>query len=58
MSHLIESRVAGIPCLIKVDTNWCWEVLDRRGYKAQWLERKLTAADRRRIENKIVKVMQ
>lgn len=57
MNHLIESRVAGIPCLIKVGTD-CWEVLDRKGYAAPWLERKLTAADRRRIENKIAEVLQ
>jgi len=30
-----------------------WEVLDRKGYKAAWLERKVTDADTRRIEAEI-----
>jgi hypothetical protein len=61
----IESRVAGIPCIIGVTsfenvmgshrysaasdmdyygyTECEFEVLDRKGYKAAWLERKLTS---------------
>ena len=60
----IESRISGIPCLIRVThfesvrgsysynapsdmdyygyTECEWEVLDRRGRPAAWLERKLT----------------
>lgn len=71
----IESRVAGIPCLIGVthyesvagsysynaasDMDYYgyndaeWEVLDRKGYKAAWLERKLTARDHDRINAEI-----
>lgn len=30
-----------------------WEVLDRKGYKAAWLERKLTARDHDRINAEI-----
>lgn len=30
-----------------------WEVLDRKGYKAAWLERKLTRKDSERIDNEI-----
>ena len=30
-----------------------WEVLDRKGYKAAWLERKLTKSDINRIEAEI-----
>jgi hypothetical protein len=30
-----------------------WEVLDRKGYKAAWLERKLTSSMRDRIEQEI-----
>lgn len=76
----IESRVAGIPCLIGV-IDWeayvpaytsgppdrcypseggcgSWDVLDRRGRKAAWLERKLTAADERRIEQEVFDAME
>jgi len=71
----IESRVAGIPCLIGIthyesvagsysynaasDMDYYgyndaeWEVLDRRGRKAAWLERKLTARDHDRINAEI-----
>ena len=76
----IESRVAGIPCLIGV-IDWeayvaaytsgppdrcypseggcgSWEVLDRRGRKAPWLERKMTAADERRVEQDVFEAME
>jgi len=75
----IESRVAGIPCLIGVtefqsvrgsysyhadsDMDYYgyseseWVVLDTRGRPAAWLERKLTSADRSRIEQEIAKAM-
>jgi hypothetical protein len=71
----IESRIAGIPCIIAVtdyesvrgsysynapsDMDYYgyseaeWVVLDRRGYKAAWLERKVTDADVSRIEDEI-----
>lgn len=81
MSYIIEieSRVAGIPCLIGVthfesvrgsysynahsDMDYYgyseseWDVLDRRGRPAAWLERKLTTADRDRIEQEIAETM-
>lgn len=81
MSYIaeIESRVAGIPCLIGVMHFDCvrgsyshnapsdmdyygytesdWEVLDRRGRPAAWLDRKLTGADRCRIEREIEEAM-
>jgi hypothetical protein len=70
----IDTRVAGIPCLIGVvefsysepdrsadnpydyygGAEMAWEVLDRKGRKAPWLERKLTDADRARIEQEIM----
>jgi hypothetical protein len=34
-----------------------WEVLDRRGRPAAWLDRKLTGADRCRIEREIEEAM-
>ncbi len=71
----IETRVAGIPCIIGVSyynrvegshsyhaaSDWDyhgyteadWEVLDRRGRKAPWLAKKLTAKDESRIEAEI-----
>lgn len=71
----IETRVAGIPCLIGVisfnrvegsysyhaasDMDYYgyteseWEVCDRRGRKAQWLERKLTNKATAEIETVI-----
>ncbi len=71
----IESRISGIPCLIRVThfesvrgsysynaaSDWDyygyteseWEVLDRKGYKAAWLERKLSSKDESRIESEI-----
>jgi hypothetical protein len=77
MSYIaeIESRVAGIPCIIGVthfesvkgsfnyhaDSDWDYygytecefEVLDRRGRKAAWLERKLTDDMTQEIESEI-----
>ena len=48
---IFTTRVAGIPCQCKVDMqtvpaitdaqNFQFELLDRKGYKAPWLERKL-----------------
>lgn len=71
----IETRVAGIPCLIGVisfnrvegsysynaasDMDYYgyteseWEVCDRRGRKAQWLERKLNSRAITEIETEV-----
>jgi hypothetical protein len=81
MSYIaeIESRVAGIPCIIGVTyfdseegsysyhadsdvdyygyTECEFDVLDRRGRKAAWLERKLTAKDTDRIESEIAEYL-
>jgi hypothetical protein len=62
---IFDSQIAGIPCQINVTymteyipKTWydpeCggdfeFEVLDRKGYKAPWLEKKLTPADEARI---------
>ena len=69
MSYIaeIEHRVAGIPCLIGVIsyetepqtwddpgyTEMEWDILDRRGRLAPWLERKVTAKDEASIEEAI-----
>ncbi len=34
-------------------TDYDYTILDRKGYPAKWLERKLTALDRERIESEI-----
>jgi hypothetical protein len=75
-----ESRVCGIPCIIRVKY-WevyipaqrsgpperCypseggegnWEILDRRGRPAAWLERKLTGDDRERIDTEVFNHME
>ena len=69
----IETRVAGIPCIVGVthfesvagdsraDSDWDYygytecefDVLDRRGRKAPWLERKLTDKIINEIEQEI-----
>jgi hypothetical protein len=73
----IESRVAGIPCLIRLGrvditqgtyspqadnqdeyfghTDIEFEVLDRRGRHAPWLERKLTDDNTSDIEQQLLK---
>lgn len=75
-----ETRVAGIPCMIRV-TDYepyrpaytsglpenCypaeggvaeWQVCDRRGRPAGWLETKLTDADISRIDDEIFRMME
>lgn len=76
---MFESRVAGIPCQIKVTyyvnvkgsrsfnaaSDWDYygysefefEVYDRKGYRAEWLERKLTEKDNARIEQEYNELM-
>ena len=62
----IETRIDGIPCIVKYSITGKYrpgdlysppeyeevemEVCDRRGRRAQWLERKLTEAEKSRIE--------
>lgn len=50
--NYVSTRIAGIPCLIDISGQE-WEVCDRRGYRAWWLERKLTPADEDRINEEI-----
>ena len=73
---LIESKIAGIPCLIKVEhfsfqkgnpscfdvSDWDtqdylefnYKVCDRRGYKADWLQKKMSHQDIEYVENSII----
>lgn len=64
-----STHVARIPCLVNVTyyypgsqgsylgppepETWEWEIRDRNGHKAPWLEAKLTRADQDRIENEL-----
>lgn len=64
----VPARVAGIPCLVRVDryqevpdthTEQGWrdleyQVCDRKGYPAPWLERKLTYKARLELERHLV----
>ena len=63
-----ESHVAGIPCKVRVTYStpyipesfngpaeggdFEFELLDRKGYRAKWLEAKVTEADVERLEQK------
>lgn len=73
---LLEATIAGIPCLIEVETcnvvkgsyyynapsDWDYygyteiefAVFDRKGYKAAWLERKMSDSDKAAIEAMIL----
>lgn len=69
MDTIIHTRVAGIPCQLRVTyweavttatwyapaegSNMEFEVLDRRGRPAPWLARKLGAVDERRLEAEV-----
>ena len=75
-----ETRVQGIPCLVKV-TSWekyrpgqifgrpehcypdeggfgTWELRDRKGHKAAWLDKKLTQQDTDRIDREVFNHME
>ena len=64
---MIYTNIRGIPCQVKVTSfvkdyfygqgekiDIVFSVYDRRGYKAPWLERKMTAKDKARIEQEII----
>ena len=69
-----ESHVQGIPCKVKVTyttpyipESWNgpaeggdfeFELLDRRGYPAKWLEKKLTPKDVERLEKEYEEYVQ
>ena len=68
---MIYTNVSGIPCQVKVtafnkevsyngidEYEVKFSIYDRRGYKAAWLERKMTDEDRSRIEREIIQFHQ
>lgn len=58
VTHFFIQKPLGPSC----DSDWdCYgyeeidfDVLDRKGYPAKWLEKKMTDADRQRIEEEIL----
>ena len=81
MAYQFASQVAGIPCIIRVESyfkqrawrgsahncpsDWDYygyeeieySVLDRKGYPAAWLERKITTKEHSRITEEVLQVM-
>lgn len=68
---MIYTNISGIPCQVKIttfnkETSYYgiteyeveFSVYDRRGYKAAWLERKMTEEDQSRIEKEIIQFHQ
>lgn len=60
---VLSVRISDIPALVHffdVEQEWdgewrfAWEVHDRRGYPAEWLERKLTSREVQDIEQQIL----
>lgn len=55
--YVVDTRICGIPCLAGItyydDAEVEFEILDRKGYKAAWLERKMTKKDEKNVLNDI-----
>ena len=65
MSRIVDARIAGIPCRVRLEYHPCYpgtrdtpeepegysveEVMDRRGRRADWLAAKMTEKDEERI---------
>jgi hypothetical protein len=67
----IHTTVGGIPCIAAVleydmsdddEGTLCgrmnWVICDRKGYKANWLEKKLTVKEESRINNEVINFME
>jgi len=57
-----STNISGIPCGIHITNpdvhDLRWIALDRRGYRADWLERKMTARDEERINYEVTKLIE
>ena len=57
----IEVSVSGIPCLAGVtdisSDEFSWEIFDRKGYKAEWLEKKMTDSEWDEINDKLIQAL-
>lgn len=60
ISYGFEDEVQGIPCQIQLEfidsDGISFTVWDRKGYRALWLERKMTDKIRTRIEDRIIEM--
>lgn len=68
----MDARICGIPCIIGVthfheeSASWdCpgdieveFDILDRKGYPAAWLERKMTLKDETKLYDEVIEFMQ
>jgi hypothetical protein len=67
----IPTTVNGIPCIAAVldydmgdddEGTLCgrmnWVICDRKGYKADWLEKKMSLEDEKRISNEVIDYME
>lgn len=45
----MKAKISGIPCIIQANDDGL-EVLDRKGYRAEWLARKATSQEWAQIE--------
>ena len=56
---MVDVSIHGIPCLVevpnRVDIDTEFNIYDRRGYKADWLAKKITLRDIRGIHEAIAK---
>lgn len=58
--NMMDATIRGIPCLIEVPTRLSvdteFQVYDRRGYKADWLAKKITSTDVKAIQASMAKI--
>ncbi len=67
----VQTTVGGIPCIAAVldydigdddeGTSFGrmnWVICDRKGYKADWLEKKMSKKDEARISNEVINLME
>jgi len=68
----VNTQIAGIPCIAAVldydmgddddAGTFCgrmnWVICDRKGYKADWLEKKMSKKDEARISNQVIDFME
>lgn len=53
----MKAKISGIPCIIQANDDGL-EVLDRKGYRAEWLARKATSQEWAQIEAMWLEIME